>query len=77
MQKPQAQGEARFLAFHPQPCTDFVRFLPAIDFGALLARLVKTTIFFKLQAGVSLVSSAPPLCPHRPRHAHVTPKLTV
>ena len=65
-QKPQAQGGARFSAFQAPPCADFLRFLSAINYGAPLARLVKTTIFFKLQAGVSLVSSAPPLRPHRP-----------
>ncbi len=57
--QPQAQGGARFLAFHAPPCADFLRFSSAIDFGAPLARLVKTSIFFKLQAGVSLVSAAP------------------
>ncbi len=75
MQKPQAQGGARLLAFHAPPCADFLRFLSAIDFGTPLARLVKTTIFFKLQTGVSLVSSAPPPHPHRPvphpRHTQI------
>ena len=65
-QKPQAQGGARFSAFHAPPCANFLRFLSAINFGAPLARLVKTTIFFKLQAGVSLVSSAPPPLLPRP-----------
>ena len=82
MQKPRAQGGARFSAFHAPPCADFLRFLSAIDFGAPLARLVKMTIFFKLQAGVSLVSSAPPprlQCPApRLRHTQNRPfKITL
>jgi hypothetical protein len=41
--------------------------LSAIDFGATLAGLATTAIFFKLQAGMVLVSSAPsppPTCAH-------------
>ena len=52
-QKPQAQGEVRFSDFHAPPCANFLRFSSAIDFGALLAHSVKTTI----------------LCPPCPRHA--------
>ena len=74
-QKPQAQGGPHFLAFHTQPCADVLRFLSAIDFGALLVRLVMMTIFFKLQAGMSLVSSAPHCARPAPRHAHATPKI--
>jgi hypothetical protein len=69
------QGGARFLAFHARLCADFLRFLSAIDFGAPLARLVKTTIFFKLQAGVSVVSSAPHRARLALRHTRATPKM--
>jgi hypothetical protein len=50
------QGGA-LLAFHAPHCADFLRFLSVIDV---------CTIFFKLQADVSLVSSAPPLRLPRP-----------
>jgi hypothetical protein len=58
--KPLAQGGVRFSDFHAPPCADFRTFSSAIDFGGTAGSFSKTTIFFKLQAGVSLVSSAPP-----------------
>jgi hypothetical protein len=36
-QKSQAQGGVRYLAFHAQPCANFLRCLSAINFGAMLA----------------------------------------
>ena len=63
--KPLAQGGVRFSNFHAPPCANFCTFLSAIDFGGTAGAFSKTTIFFKLQAGVSLVSSTPPPRLHR------------
>ncbi len=73
MQRPQVKVGCIFWLL--PPCANFLRFLSAINFGTPLARLVKTTIFFKLQAGVSIVSSAPQSRPRRPaprlRHTQI------
>jgi hypothetical protein len=79
--KPPAQGGVRFSDFHAPPCADFRTFSSAIDFGCTAGAFSKTTIFFKLQAGVSLVSSAPSPRLHRTtprrRPTPAAPELTV
>jgi hypothetical protein len=78
--KPPVQGGVRFSNFHAPPCADFRTFLSAINFGGTAGAFSKTTIFFKLQADVSLVSSAPPPRLHRtrprPRPTPAAPELT-
>jgi hypothetical protein len=60
--KPLAQGGVRFSDFHLAPISHhFV----SDRFWRTAGAFSKTTIFFKLQAGVSFVSSAPPPRLHR------------
>jgi hypothetical protein len=82
--KPLAQGGVRFSDFQAPPCADFLGFLHLFisdRFCGTAGAFSKTTIFFKLQAVVSLVSSAPPPRIHRttprPRPTPAAPELTV
>ncbi len=70
-----------FFQFSRPTLRRFLHLFVSDQFWRTAGAFSKTTIFFKLQAGVSLVSSAPPPRPHhaapRPRPAPAAPNLTV
>ena len=70
--------QGAFFRFSRPTLRRFLHLFVSNQFWRTAGAFSKTTIFFKLQVGVSLVPSAPPLCLHRttprPRPTPAAPK---